>query len=67
MSDHYTTAEMARLLGTETWRVRRLYEDGTLPDPPRFGRARAIPRESIPAIVDALRLRGWLPTQEVRS
>jgi hypothetical protein len=61
MSEIFTTAQLGKLLGVETWRVRRLYEDGTLPDPPRFGRARAIPRQSIPEIVDALRARGWLP------
>lgn len=57
----YSTRELADILGTETWRVRRLYEDGTLPEPPRFAGRRAIPRESIPEIVDKLRQRGWLP------
>jgi len=60
----FTTREMADLLGSDTWRVRRLFEDGTLPEPPRFGGKRAIPRESIPAIVDALRSRGWLPAPD---
>lgn len=60
MPDFYSTREMADLLGTLTWRVRRLYEDGTLPEPPRFAGNRAIPRQSIPAIVDALRDRCWL-------
>ena len=63
MPRFYTTRELAELLGTETWRVRRLYESGTLPEPPRFARSRAIPREHIPAIVDALRDRGWLPVE----
>ena len=63
MPDFYSTREMADLLGTLTWRVRRLYEDGTLPEPPRFAGKRAIPRQSIPAIVDALRNRGWLPVE----
>ena len=61
MPDFYSTREMADLLGTVTWRVRRLYEDGTLPEPPRLTGKRAIPRQSIPEIVDALRARGWLP------
>ena len=60
MPDIYTTSEIADMLGSETWRVRRLYEDGTLPEPAKFGGKRAIPREMIPAIVDALRARGWL-------
>ena len=58
---HLTTGEIAETLGTDEWRIRRLYESGTLSEPPRFGGKRAIPRESIPAIVDALRARGWLP------
>lgn len=64
MPGFYTTAEVADLLGTETWRVRRLFEDGTLPEPPRFAAKRAIPRESVARILDALRARGWLPEAE---
>jgi len=52
------------MLGTDTWRVRRLYEDGTLPEPGRLGGKRAIPSVTLPTIVDALRARGWLPQQE---
>lgn len=60
MATHLSTGDVAELLGVEPWRVRRLFEDGDLADPPRIGLARAIPRESIPMIVDALRARGWL-------
>lgn len=60
MATHYSTGGLAEFLGTDIWRIRRLFEDGTLPDPPRIGLARAIPRESIPSIIDALRARGWL-------
>lgn len=56
-----TTREVADLLVSTEWRVRRLFEDGTLPDPPRFGRARMIPRTALPAVVAALQARGWLP------
>lgn len=63
----HTTAEIARLLGTDEWRIRRLYESGTLPEPARFGGKRAINGESIPAIVDALRARAGLPATEPRS
>jgi len=64
MPPFLSTREMAELLGlprTATWRVRRLFEDGTLPDPLRFGRARMIPRTAIPAVVAALQAKGWLP------
>ena len=63
MPNLYTTRELADILGTDEWRVRRLFEDGTLPEPGRFAGKRAIPGEMIPAIVDALRARGWLPIE----
>ncbi|MEM8495918.1 MAG: hypothetical protein AAF663_11090, partial [Planctomycetota bacterium] len=56
---HYTTRELADLLGTDAWRVRRLFELGVLPEPPRCGQARAIPREMIGEVAAALRDRGW--------
>jgi hypothetical protein len=61
MQDHLTTRELADELGTDEWRVRRLFEDGTLPEPSRFAGKRAIPRTLIPQITKALRARGWLP------
>jgi len=65
MPAFFSTREVADLLGTETWRVRRLFEDGTLAEPGRFAGKRAIPRELIPAILDALRARGWMPAEVV--
>jgi hypothetical protein len=64
MPNFFTTRELADILGTDTWRVRRLFEDGTLPEPSRFAGKRAIPRESLPAIVEALRVRGWFTVQQ---
>jgi hypothetical protein len=64
MKRQFTTREVAEILGTEEWRVRRLFEDGTLTEPERFGGKRAICQQGIPSIVDALRGRGWLPTEE---
>ncbi|MHB8862054.1 MAG: hypothetical protein ACYC6N_06590 [Pirellulaceae bacterium] len=61
MPTHFSTAGMGQLLGAEPWRIRRLFEAGVLPEPGRIGRNRAIPREMIPQIVDALRDREWLP------
>jgi len=60
----FTTREVAELLGTAEWRVRRLFEDGTLPEPDRFGGKRAIPQQQLLALIDALRSRGWLPNQQ---
>jgi hypothetical protein len=59
----FTTREIAELLSVDTWRVQRLFEDGTLQEPARFAGKRAIPREMLPEILDALRARGWLPTR----
>lgn len=63
MSRIFTTAEIAALLGTETWRVRRLFESGTLPEPDRFAGKRAIPESLLPDITTALQERGWLPPE----
>jgi len=57
-----TTREVGELLGVETWRVRRLFESGTLPEPPKFGGKRAIPVELVGEIALALERRGWLPS-----
>ncbi len=62
MRSHNTTRELADILGAKEWQVRRVFELGIVEEPPRFGGKRAIPRETIPQVVDALRLRGWLPT-----
>lgn len=59
----HTTREVGDILGTDEWRIRRLFEDGTLPEPQRFAGKRAIPSDLIPLIVDALRDRGWLPAK----
>jgi hypothetical protein len=60
MPNFFSTRELADVLGTDTWRVRRLFEDGTIPEPARFAGKRAIPGTLIPTIVDELRNRGWL-------
>jgi hypothetical protein len=64
MKQFYTTRELADFLGTDEWRVRRLFETNALPEPQRFAGKRAIPSQLVPSIVDALRVRGWLPDLE---
>ncbi len=66
MPTSFTTKEVADLLASEEWRVRRLFEDGTLPEPQRFAGKRVIPNTMVPTIVDALRDRGWLRKKEVK-
>ena len=62
MPHFYSTREVADLFGCATWQVRRLFEDGTLNEPPRFAGKRAISRDQLPDILDALRARGWIPS-----
>jgi hypothetical protein len=58
---HLSTRDVADLLVTEEWRIRRLFELGILTEPGRFAGKRAIPKERLPEIIDALRAKGWLP------
>lgn len=67
MQSTFTTGEVARFIGTDEWRVRRLFADGTLEEPARFGGKRAVPAVLVPAIIDALRARGWLNTVEAAA
>jgi hypothetical protein len=53
--------ELAEVLGIQSWRIARLFELGAIEEPPRISNRRAIPKTMIPAIVDALRARDWLP------
>lgn len=58
MQRTFATHEIADLLGAETREVRRLFEDGTLTEPPRCDGQRAIPAELVPAIIRSLAARG---------
>jgi len=68
MQKQFTTRSVGEeVLGVAEWRIRRLYESGALPEPERFGNKRVITSDQIPAIVDELRKRGWLPNEEVAN
>ena len=60
---YLTTGEFGDALGIQAWRIARLFELGVVPEPQRIGGRRLIPKSLIPAIVDALRERGWLPAE----
>ena len=66
MEGRFSTAELAAILGTDEWRVRRLFEAKVIDEPERFAGKRAICSSQIPAIVDALRARGWLVNNPTR-
>jgi hypothetical protein len=65
MQPPFTTRGVADILGTDEWRVRRLFEAGVLPEPPRFAGKRMLTSGDIPAIVVALQERGWLPQIQI--
>lgn len=60
-SEFTSIGELGDVLGVQCWRIARLFELGILSEPPRLSNRRLIPKSLIPAIVDALRDRGWLP------
>ncbi len=61
-----TTREAARLLSDRyatpihEWQIRRLFEDGDLPEPPKFGGKRMVAPDLLPAMVRELAARGWI-------
>ena len=60
---HFTSGELGDFLGVQAWKIARVFELGILEEPDRVGGRRLIPKSLIPAIVDALRDRGWLPVE----
>jgi hypothetical protein len=56
-----STREVASMLNVPSWRIRRLFEEGELVEPPRVAGRRVVPASMLPAIIDALRNRDWLP------
>ena len=60
-----TVGQIAEFLRVQSWQVQRLFKRGILPEPPRFGGRRMVPKETIPEIVAALQERGWFPPREI--
>ncbi len=65
VESYVTVGEVADFLRVQSWQVQRLFERGTLPEPPRFGGRRMISKELIPQIVSALQARGWYPPKKI--
>lgn len=61
---YLSTVSAARHCGCPAWQIRRLYERGILPPPPRIGAYRAIPVSDLPLIEKALRAAGYLSRKE---
>ena len=62
---YLTTGELGDALGVQAWRIARLFETGALREPARLAGRRLIPKAMIPEVIDALRIRGWLPQHNV--
>lgn len=56
-----TVGDLAKRLGIAAWKIRRIFEEGVLPEPPRAGRYRIFFPEDLPALVAALVRRGHVP------
>jgi hypothetical protein len=67
MSHYYSTQDIADLLHQPLWHIQRIFEDGDVTETERFAGKRLIPSSQLPAIVDALRARGWLSRREVAN
>ena len=57
---YLTIGAAAQQLGCAAWKVRRLFQRGLLPPPPRAGTYRVIPVHDLPAVAQALRKAGYL-------
>jgi hypothetical protein len=56
-----TLGEVARQLGVEQWQIRRVLKCGDIPATARIRHYRIFYPEDLPALVEALRRRGYLP------
>ena len=61
---YMSTGELGELLGIQAWRIARLFELGVVAEPVRVAGRRTIPAALVPEIVDALRARNWLPSEQ---
>jgi DNA-binding MarR family transcriptional regulator len=67
MASYYSTGEVATILHQPRWHILRLFEDGDIPEPGRLAGKRVISGDQLPAIVDALKARGWIEPKEPAS
>ena len=56
-----TIGQAAERLGAQSWRLRRLYQRGLLPEPQWVGRSRVVNEDDLPQIRTALEKAGYLP------
>jgi hypothetical protein len=56
-NDLMTIGQAAVELGVIEWKLRRVFKDGQLPEPPRVGVSRVIRRSDLPKIKKAIEAR----------
>ena len=61
----YSLGEVAKRFGCQLWQVRRLFERGILPEPPRVGQYRVIPEGDLSRVEEALRSVGYLREEAI--
>lgn len=66
MTQILSTADVATACHVPDWKIRRLFEDGNLPEPPRVSGRRVFDQSMIPQIIQALVQRGWWKTVDAR-
>lgn len=55
-----TLGEAAERLGTQLWKVQRVFDRKRLPEPRRVGRTRVVPETDLPRVEKALREAGLM-------
>jgi hypothetical protein len=59
MPQFLSTADVAAMYRVPDWKIRRLFEDGNVAEPPQISGRRIIDQSTLPQIVKALCDRGW--------
>jgi hypothetical protein len=67
MAPLFSTGQVAEMLNQPRWHILRIFEDGNVPEPARLAGKRVIPGELLPAIIEALKARGWIESREAAN
>lgn len=56
----FSLGDLSRRWKIPQWKIRRVFECGDLPEPFRIGRQRCIYLQDLPALIEALKKRGYV-------
>lgn len=59
----HTLGDLARRYNLPLWAIRRVFERGLVPEPPRVGPFRVVAEADVPAVEAALRTAGYLSAE----